>query len=295
MRVVSLLPSATEIICGLGLQELLVGVSHECDYPSGVSCLPKVTQALIPHDVTSGEIDQIVRERIKTQQALYSLDRQVLRSVQPDLIVTQSICDVCAVSEQDVCDAIGELPGNPRIVNLQPKCFADVLQCIRQVGNAVGRDDHADSYVAALERRIDQVARRSETASDRPSVVMLEWIDPPFSAGHWNPELVELAGGREAIGVAGQRSVTTSWDQIVAADPEVMVIACCGFSAERARQDLPKPGGVVGWEKLRCVKSQRVHIVDGSAFFNRPGPRLVDSLEILANLLHPDVHPHHDP
>ncbi len=291
MRIVSLLPSATEIICGLGLRDQLVGVTHECDYPAGVSDLPKVTQTLIPHDATSGQIDSLVRERLQHQNALYSLDMPVLESLRPDLIVTQALCDVCAVAEDEVQAAATALPDNPRVINLEPTCLADVFACIRQVGRAAGIEGRAESYIDQLQRRVAAVAERTESIERRPSVLLLEWIDPPFCAGHWSPELVALAGGREAIGVAGQRSVTTAWSEIVAADPEVMLIACCGFSVERTLQDLPILQAYPDWERLACVKSDRVFVVDGSAYFSRPGPRLVDSLEILANALHDPIHP----
>lgn len=291
MRIVSLLSSATEIICGLGLRDQLVGVTHECDYPAGVSDLPKVTQTLIPHDATSGQIDTLVRERLRSERALYSLDMQVLQSLSPDLIVTQALCDVCAVAESEVQAAACSLPGKPRVINLEPTCLADVFECIRQVGVAAKVGDQAETYIDSLQRRVDAVAKRTESIRQRPSVMLLEWIDPPFCAGHWSPELVALAGGREAIGVASQRSVTTSWADIVAADPEVLLIACCGFGIDRTLQDVPILQASPGWHSLACVKSNRVYVVDGSAYFSRPGPRLVDSLEILANALHSEIHP----
>lgn len=291
MRIVSLLPSATEIICGLGLRDQLVGVTHECDYPEGVSDLPKVTRSLIPHGATSDQIDTLVRERLQTEKALYSLDMPVLQSLRPDLIVTQALCDVCAVAESEVQAAARSLPNQPQVINLEPICLADVFECIRQVGLAAGQDRQAALYIDSLQRRVDAVAKRTESIRHRPRVMLLEWIDPPFSAGHWSPELIALAGGREAIGVAGQRSVTTPWKDIVAADPEVLVIACCGFNVERAMQDLPILKGYPGWDTLACVSSDRVYVVDGSAYFSRPGPRLVDSLEIVANALHSDIHP----
>ncbi|WP_372724912.1 cobalamin-binding protein [Novipirellula sp.] len=291
MRIISLLPSATEIVCGLGLRNQLVGVTHECDYPADVAELPKVTQTLIPHDASSGEIDSLVRERLKTERALYSLDMAVVERLRPDLIVTQALCDVCAVAESEVQSAACSLPGTPRVINLEPTSFADVMQCIRQVGEAAGCLSRAEAFIAQLQQRVDAVAARSASIKTRPSVMLLEWIDPPFCAGHWSPELVSLAGGREAIGVAGARSVTTAWEQIVAANPEVLMIACCGFDIERTMQDVPILKSYPGWETLACVKNDRVYAVDGSAYFSRPGPRLVDSLEILANALHETVHP----
>ena len=293
MRIVSLLPSATEIICALGLKDQLVGVSHECDYPTDVIDFPSVTRTLIPHDASSVEIDAQVREQLKNNAALYSLDTMVLETLNPDLIVTQALCDVCAVADSEVQAAACSLPGNPRVINLEPACLEDVMQCIREVGEAAERSDLAETYVSGLERRVDAVALRSSTIDreQRPSTVLLEWIDPPFSAGHWSPELVSIAGGDEAIGVAGKRSTTTSWDEIVQADPEVMIIACCGFDIARTMEDLPILRSYPGWSNLRCVQTKRVHVVDGNAFFNRPGPRLIDSLEILANVLHPEIHP----
>ncbi len=291
MRIVSLLPSATEIVCGLGLRTSLVGVTHECDYPSDVVGLPHVTRTLIPRDATSGEIDTLVRERLKSQAALYSLDMPVLERLRPDLIVTQALCDVCAVAASEVQAAACTLPGHPQIINLEPMCLADVMECIRQVGIAAKCAGAADTYIAHLKDRADTVARRSERIAVKPSVMLLEWIDPPFSAGHWSPELVAIAGGREAIGVAGQRSVTTAWETIVEADPEVMIIACCGFNVARTLEDIPILRSYPGWDSLCCVRSGRVYVVDGNAYFSRPGPRLIDSLEILAHTLHPDVHP----
>lgn len=291
MRIVSLLPSATEIICGLGLRDQLVGVTHECDYPADVVDLPKVTKTLIPVDATSREIDGLVRERMKTKAALYSLDMEVLTRLNPNLIVTQALCDVCAVAEDEVRDAACSLPHSPRVINLEPSSLNDVMDCIMRVGDAADVSQTAVDYVGQLKERVRRVADRSMRITERPTVMMLEWIDPPFSAGHWSPELVEIAGGREAIGQAGERSVTTPWQQVVDADPDVMVIACCGYDVERTLQDVPILRAYPGWDSLSCVRSDRVSIVDGSAYFSRPGPRLIDSLEILAHALHPKLHP----
>ena len=285
MRIVSLLPSATEIVCSLGLRDHLVGVTHECDYPVGVESLPKVTRTLIPHDATSGEIDALVRERLKTERALYSLEMETLQQLKPDLIVTQALCDVCAVAESEVNAAACSLPGSPRVINLEPTCLQEMFDCIAAVGTAVGAGEKACEVIDALKGRVDRVQQRATTLPHRPRVMLLEWIDPPFSAGHWSPELVEMAGGREVIGVAGERSMTVDWAKIVKADPELLVIACCGFTPERARQDLPILQSYPGWSALSCVRHEQVHVVDGSAYFSRPGPRLVDSLEILSELI----------
>lgn len=287
MRIVSLLPSATEMVCALGLRRSLVGVTHECDFPADVRNLPHVTQSLLPADASSAEIDKLVREQVQSSNALYSLDIATIQDVQPDLIITQALCDVCAVAESEVNAAIEALPKTPRVLNLEPRNLADVLDCLRVIGNATGTEPQANRVLSQLENRIAAVVQRSQKRQHQPRTMVLEWIDPPFSAGHWNPELVELAGGVEVFGVAGQRSVTVEWEKVVEADPEVLVIACCGFDIERSMEDLPILQRSAGWQNLRCVKDQRVHIVDGSAYFNRPGPRLVDSLEILASLIHP--------
>lgn len=291
MRIVSLLPSATEIVCELGLGEQLVGVTHECDYPPLVRTLPKVTRTLIPHDASSRDIDALVRERLKTQRALYSLDMPTLERLRPDLIVTQALCHVCAVAEDEVTAAAQRLPGRPKVLNLEPMRLFEVFASLRLVGEAAGVTRRANDVVLRLQRRVDAVEQRTARIATRPRVVMLEWIDPPFCAGHWSPELVRLAGGSEMIGREAQPSRMITWDEFVRADPEVLFIACCGFDAERTRQDLPILTALPGFDGLSCARSGRVYWVDGSAYFNRPGPRLVDSLEILAHTLHPAVHP----
>ena len=289
--IVSLLPSATEIVCELGLGDQLVGVTHECDYPPFVRKLPKVTRTLIPHDASSRDIDALVRERLKTQRALYTLDIPTLERLRPELIVTQALCDVCAVAEAEVTAAACMLPGRPKVVNLEPMRLVEVFACLRLVGEAAGVSRRASEVVARLQARVAAVENRTRGIADRPRVVLLEWIDPPFCSGHWSPELVRLAGGIEVIGQEAQPSRTTAWHEIIRADPEVLFIACCGFNAERTRQDLPILAAYPGFDSLSCVRSGRVYLVDGNAYFSRPGPRLVDSLEILAHALHPHVHP----
>lgn len=291
MRIVSLLPSATEIICKLGLEDQLVGVTHECDFPPMVRQLPKVTQTLIPVDASSYEIDQLVRERLKTQRALYTLDQPMLEQLRPDLIVTQALCDVCAVAEAEVSAAACSLPGQPKVLNLEPMTLRDVFSTLRQVGRETGAQQRADAVLLELEGRVEAIARRSATIRQRPRVVMLEWIDPPFSAGHWTPELVTMAGGDEQIGRPNQPSRSIKWDEVRSANPEVIIIACCGFDIERTMVDVQILKQYPGWSDLAAVKSNRVFVVDGNAYFNRPGPRLVESLELIAHAMHPDLHP----
>ncbi len=289
MRIVSLLPSATEIVCALGLENQLVGVSHECDYPPSVQRLPKITKTLIPTDAVSGEIDRLVSEQLKTTRALYLLDLPLLKELRPDAIVTQSLCDVCAVSPNDVQAALAQLPGTPRVVNLEPQSLDGLFEAIRQVASAVGVSP--DNTIRHLERRVDAVAARSATVTARSRVALLEWLDPPFSSGHWNPELVRLAGGIEGLGKEGRPSRRLRWEEICEWRPEAIVIACCGFTVERTRQDLAQLQSVAGWNTLPAVRSNRVYVADGSQYFNRPGPRLVESLELLAHALHPALNP----
>ncbi len=290
MRIVSLLPSATEIVCALGLQDQLVGVTHECDWPDEVMRLPRVTRTLIPHDAGSDDIDALVRDQLHTQQALYTLDVPLLAALRPDLIVTQALCDVCAVADAEVQAAAEALPGRPRVINLAPRSLGDVLDCVRLVAEAAGVATRGQRVIADLRARVDAVAAGSATVRSRPRIVLLEWLAPPFSCGHWTPELVYLAGGVESLGRAGQRSRTLRWRDVEAAQPEAIFVACCGFDVARTQRDLIELEATPEWCGLAAVRNERVHVIDGSQYFSRPGPRLVDSLEILAHALHPDIH-----
>jgi len=291
MRIVSLLPSATEIVCSLGLEEQLVGVTHECDFPTAVRRLPKVTRLHSPADGTSAEIDRLVVERLSVGEALYTLDMALLESLQPDLIVTQSLCGVCAIAEREVQAAVCILPGRPRVVNLEPTSLDGVLASIRTVAAAAGVVDRADHVVADLRRRIDAVVSRVAAIRRRSRTILLEWIDPLFTCGHWSPELVRLAGAIEGLGQEGKPSRRARWEEIVLWQPETLVLACCGFDVERTLRDLPILTAQPGWAELPCVRDNRVYVVDGAAYFSRPGPRLVDGLEILADVLHPGTAP----
>ena len=287
-RIISLLPSATEIICALGLADLLVAVTHECDYPSVALGKPQITRSRLSTDMSSGEIDAAVREQLGSDaHSLYTIDRELLADVKPDLIVTQQLCTVCAVDMEDVLDAIRDLPHIPEVVNLEPMSLDEMLGDIEMLGEATSHQRASQTLVNALEGRIEQVREAVARVTEQPRVAFLEWIDPLFCGGHWNPELVRLAGGYDPIGREGEPSTQIEWEQVVECAPEVMVISCCGFSAERAREDLPTLAALPGYGDLPCVRAERVHVVDGSAYFSRPGPRLVDSLEILADFLHP--------
>lgn len=288
MRIVSLLPAATEIVALLGRADALVAVSHECDHPPAVQALPRATRCEIHgNGLPSAAIDRWVRRALAETGTLYTLDEALLRRLAPDVLLTQRLCDVCAVAFETVTAFAATLPGPPVVVSLDPTTLADVLDDVRRVGVALG--DAARGAVAAdaLAERLD--ALRADTAlALRPRCVLLEWADPPFRSGHWMPELVHAAGGEEVLGRLGEPAAEVAWDDVVAASPEVLVLACCGFDVDRATRDLPALTSRPGWDDLPAVRDGRVWVADGSAYFSRPGPRLVDSAEILAGILHPE-------
>lgn len=292
MRIISLLPAATEIVAALGLADWLVGVTHECDFPPEVSSKPRVTRCLFnAAGLSSEEIDRRVAESLASHGTIYALDEALLRALAPDVILTQRLCDVCAVGYGSVARMAANLPGPPRLVNLEPSSLSDVFRDVREVAGAVGNPVAGERVVAELEARVEAIRERTRAASDRPRCFLMEWIDPPYSAGHWNPELVEIAGGKEPLGRRGEESVRIEWQRALEAQPEVIVLSCCGYSIERARRDLPILRGYPGWRDLPAVRDCRVYAVDGNAYFTRPGPRLIDGLEILAGILHPELFP----
>jgi iron complex transport system substrate-binding protein len=293
LRIVSLLPSATEIVCALGLADSLVGVSHACDFPARVATLPRVTRTTIDKNQSSAAIDAQVRAALHTREALYLIDRALLERLRPDLIITQGLCAVCAVSGSDVQQLARQLPGSPVVVNLEPTRLNDVLATIDLLGQATGLTAAARQLAQVLLDRIERVRAISERALGprRPRVAVLEWLDPPFTPGHWTPELVEIAGGYPCLGAIGERSRTISWNEVARADPDVVVIACCGYDIGTAARDLSGIQRLPTWQALRAARTGAVALVDGNQYFSRPGPRLTDSLEILAHLLHPAVHP----
>jgi iron complex transport system substrate-binding protein len=291
MRIVSLLPSATEIVFALGLGESLVGVTHECDYPPEACARPAVTASALDQQADSAGIDRLVAGNIHDHRGIYTLDERLLRDLRPDLILTQELCDVCAVSYRQVERAARILPGAVPIVSLEPRTLGDILATIALVGGLTGREAAAEALVAALQARIDAVARRADQASSRPRVYCMEWIEPPFRAGHWIPELARLAGGVEVLGSEGAPSTRATWQEVKAAAPEVLVAMPCGFNLERAARELEAVHGRPEWRGLPAVARGAVWVTDGSAYFSRPGPRMVDALEILAHALHPDLFP----
>lgn len=292
MRIVSLLPSATEIVCELGIADQLVGVSHECDYPDLVRKLPKVTRSKIPENLSSLEIDQTVRDQIEQQKSLFALSTEILERLKPDLIITQSLCDVCAVAESDVARAIANLSPKPQVLNLSPMSLNGVFDSILAVGQATGHRGQAIQLVDQLKERVERIRTKHRQSSTGPCrAILLEWLDPLFSAGHWNPELIELAGGIECIGRKESKSTQITFNELHAADSDVLLIACCGYPIRQSLDDLNKLIARDDFKQLRAVINNRVYVADGNAYFNRPGPRLVDSLEILAHCLHPDLYP----
>ena len=291
MKIVSLLPSATEVVCGLGLRDQLVGVSHECDYPVSVVGLPILTSSRIPEGLSSSEIDRLVTDQLKNDEALYDLVMEPLVELQPDLIVTQALCDVCAVSGNDVAKAIGSLPGDPQVINLEPICLDDVLETVTLLAEAAQCVEQGQRYRAELQSRIDTVSERSTPLTDKPRVALLDWLEPLFDGGHWTPEIIALAGGIPVFGDKRQPSQRREWHELVDAAPDIIFIALCGFNVERSLQDVEAFLKTEGFIELHRRTGTQVYLVDGNAYFSRPGPRLVDALEIMANALHPDIHP----
>ncbi len=292
MRIVSLLPAATEICFALGLGDDVVGVSPECDFPPAARGKPVVSRALLEYEGKgSGETSRMVGERLADGEALYQVDEPSLHAARPDLILTQGLCQVCAPTLRDVEDVARRLQERPDIVSLDPHRLEDVLAAIERVGRASGTEDRADALVAALRERIDRVARRAARATTRPRTVCLEWLAPLFLGGHWVPEMVELAGGVDALGRAGEKSQRVEPKEIVIASPDVAVLMPCGFDLERTWKEAPVVTCERWWADLPAARADRVWLVDGSGYFNRPGPRLVDGLEILAHILQPTLFP----
>lgn len=290
MRICSLLPSATEIIFALGLGDQLVAVTHECDAPPAARALPRITcSAIDPASLTSAQIDALVTEHLHDHRGIYHIDRDLLERLNPDLIITQELCDVCAVSYTEVQEAARALYGERRILSLEPTTLAAVLDTIQVVGEATGTETRASQVVASLRERVDRVRQQTAGVSRRPRVACLEWLDPPFAGGHWVPEMVQAAGGADPLGRAGEPSRRLAWDEVLTAAPEVIVLMPCGFDAERAALEYRAAPLPAGWAETRAVAAGQVWAVDANSYFSRPGPRLVDGLETLAAILHPEL------
>jgi iron complex transport system substrate-binding protein len=290
MRICSLLPSATEIVYALGLGDQLCGVSHECDFPPEVAAKPTVIRSVFdPSTLSSLEIDRAVMERLRQGEGVYTIDLDRLKQADPDLILTQELCDVCAIPYSEVKRAVEQLGRQPLLLPLSPTLLGDVLDDIRRVGEAAGKRKKAESLVACLQSRIDGVAAVATSAAERPTTFCLEWADPLYVSGHWVPEMVGLAGGTDGLGMKGKPSIAIEWDRVVRYAPDVVILMPCGFDVERTVRELPLLTRLAGWSDLPAVKRGRVYAVNGSAYFNRSGPRLVDGLELLAKILHPEL------
>ena len=285
MRIVSLVPHATELLFALGLGDDVVAVTHECDFPLEVLQLPRVTRDVLPAGLAAAEIDAAVRERTQQGKAIYELDEDRLAELEPDLIVTQELCAVCAVSYDDVVEVAGRLATAPRVVSLDPKTLGEAMGDIRTIAQATGVRDAALELVTRQRARIDAV-RRAVQDADPVRVAAIEWLDPVFVAGHWTPQIIELAGGADVLGFAGEHSEQSTWEAVAAARPEVVVVMPCGYDAERSREEALRYAA-----ELRGIGAQRIVAVDAAAYFSRPGPRLVDGLELMAHVLHPDLVP----
>ena len=291
-RIVSLLPAATEICGALGLMDDVVGVSHECDFPDEANARPWVTRCPVHHaGLASREIDEWVRRALHEKGTIYTIDEGLLRELRPEVILTQKLCDVCAVGYGTVARLARRLPGSPQVVNLEPTSLSDILDDIHRVANACSVSKRAEEVVAELSRRVEAVRQRAAGIARRPRCFLMEWVDPPFCCGHWGPELVEIAGGQDSLGLKHQPSVEIKWGTVLEARPEIIVLALCGYDTDRARRDYELLKKFPRFDSLPAARKGRIHIVDATAYFARPGPRIVDSLEILAGIIHPEHFP----
>lgn len=285
MRIVSLVPSATEMLFALGLGDEVVAVTHECDYPPAASELPRATRDALPGDLTAGQIDAAVRARTDQGESIYELDRELLEDLRPDLIVTQALCAVCAVSFEDVRAIAEQIPTQPHVISLDPRTLGEVLGDIRTLAEATGRRDAGVELIEDAAARVDRV--RLAVRDRRPlRVAALEWLDPVYVAGHWTPQMIEYAGGIDVLGMPGEHSERWSWEEVAAAEPDVVVVMPCGYDAPRAHAE-----ALEFRERLAGLGAGEVVAVDAAAYFSRPGPRLIDGLELLAHLLHPAACP----
>jgi iron complex transport system substrate-binding protein len=287
MRIVSLVPSATEIVCALGLADALVGVSGDCTFPPEVQGKTILTDGIVAAESPSGRIDRRIRGELHAGKSVYHFDGALLRSLSPDLILTQELCPVCAPSYTMVTRTAKTLEGETRIVSLDPRGFLDVLDTILLIGDVTGRRDRAEALVSTLRSRIESVSRRVRGA--RPRAACLEWLDPVYVAGHWVPEMVAIAGGCDVLGKPREASFAVEWEDVLAAQPDVLLLMPCGFDIGRTRREITLLSGRAGWETLPAMRWGRVYLADATSYFSRPGPRIVDSLEILAATLHPET------
>ncbi len=285
MRIVSLVPSATEMLFALGLGPEVVAVTHECDYPPPVRDLPKVTRDLLAPGLSAAQIDAAVKELTLAGESIYALDDTALHALEPDLIVTQALCSVCAVSFDDVRAIAEEIDTQPMVLALDPHTVGEVLGDARTLAQATGRTDAAVDWVQEMSARIDRI-RVATRVTRRPRVLALEWMDPPFAAGHWTPQLIDYAGGEDVMGFAGESSAQCTWEEAAAVSPDVVIVMPCGYDAEIAHREAE-----MHRDQLAALGAGEIVAVDAGAYFSRPGPRIIDGLELLAHILHPELFP----
>lgn len=292
MRIISMIASATEIVCALGFEKNLVGRSHECDYPVSVKNLPVCTEPKFDVNGASVQIDSRVKTILQEGLSVYRVHVEKLRELKPDFVITQTQCEVCAVNEKDVLGALNEwLGAKPKLVSLAPNALADVWQDIERVAQALGAPERGAGLLKQLKARMAAVSGAAAKLAPKPRVACIEWIDPLMAAGNWIPELVDMAGGVNLFGEAGKHSPWMTWQDLQERDPDVVIVFPCGFDMEKICSEMPVLSRRPGWRDLCAVKNKRVYIADGNQYFNRPGPRLADSLEILAEILHPKKFP----
>jgi len=290
LRIVSLLPSATEIVCALGLEENLVGITHECDFPAPVADKPRLTQSRISHEtMSSAEIDHAVRSQLDGHGSIYDLDEKLLRQLKPDLIITQELCDVCAVSYKTVRKAAKMFAADAQVVSLEPNTIEDIFENIKTIGELTGTKNKAEEVVELLQNRLDKISAQTEKLEKRPRVFMLEWLEPPFAPGHWTPEQVEIAGGACLLGKAGEKSVTTTFEEIFESKPEILVLIPCGYYKEDILRQLPNTTFPEIFKQLPAFEYNEVWALDATAYFSRPAPRVVNGVEILSKIFHPEI------
>ena len=289
-RIVSFLPSATEMACALGLGDQLVGITHECDYPPEVEGKPIVVRNVLPIETMSQpEIDAAVAQRMREGLSLYQVDERLLKELAPDIIMTQDLCQVCAPSGNEVTQALNLLPKKPQILWLTPKSLEEIFDNLSELGQATDRMKEAEELIAAGRARLERIAAITRNLSNRPRVFCLEWLDPVYCSGHWMPEMVEIAGGVDALARKGTDSVRIPWNDVLEWAPEVLIITPCGFDLDKVIEQIPQLFGNPGWAELPAVRANRVYAVDANSYFARPGPRVVDGTELLAHLIHPEL------
>lgn len=290
LRIVSFLPSATEIVCALGLADYLVGITHECDYPPEVRSKPAVVRPAIPlADMSVGEIDAAVSARIRSGQSLYQVDEQLLHELAPTLILTQNLCQVCAPSGNELTHVLKVLQPKPRVLWFAPRSLAGIEENLRELGLATGRVNEAEAVIASGRAKLERVAELVRHAPVRPRVFCMEWVDPVYCSGHWVPEMVELAGGIDALSRKGADSVRVGWDEVINWAPEVVIVSPCGFNLSAASDQALQLFGRPGWKELPAVDQKRVYAVDANSYFARPGPRVIEGIELLAHIIHPGL------